>query len=102
MRPEAYRLLASREDTYWWHNGRRIMIIGLLRRFGLSTNCRWLDLGCGTGGNLNLLNRFDPAMVVGLDLSVEATTIAAKKAPQAQIVRADLRQSLPFADATFD
>jgi len=102
MLSETYRFLADREATYWWHRARRDMVLGLLRRYRLPHGCRWLDLGCGPGGNLGLLDSFQPAMVVGVDLSPKAIEIAVTKAPHARIVQADLRHSLPFADGTFD
>ena len=102
MRPEAYQLLAGREDHYWWHRARRVMVAALLRRNGLAQHCRWLDLGCGPGGNLKLLDRFDPALIVGVDLSPIAVAMAQAKAPHARIVAVDLNSSLPFADNSFD
>ena len=102
MRSEAYQLLAAREDHYWWHRARRSMIMALLRRHGLAPHCRWLDLGCGPGGNLRLLDGEDPDLVVGVDLSPIAIALAQTKAPRASIVSASLNDSLPFADGSFD
>src|SRR5215813_11170543 len=81
MRPEAYRMLAQREDDYWWHCARRVMSLDLLRRHGLHDGSRWLDLGCGTGGNLGLLDTVNPSLVVGLDISSIALDIARRRHP---------------------
>jgi SAM-dependent methyltransferase len=102
MRPEAYDLVAAREDGYWWHRARREMAAGLLRRYGLAQGCRALDLGCGTGGNLSIFSSFAPRFVVGLDVSPIALQHARRKHPSAPLVRADLRRRLPFADASFN
>jgi SAM-dependent methyltransferase len=102
MRSEAYQLLAAREDYYWWHRARRSMITALLRRRGLVQHCRWLDLGCGPGGNLKLLDEFVPDLVVGLDLSPIAIAMAQAKAPCAKIVSASLNDNLAFADGSVD
>lgn len=102
MRPDTYRMLAEREETYWWHRARRAMSLRLLRRHGLAAGCRWLDLGCGPGGNLRLLQPLQPDLVVGVDLYPEALASARQKAPEASLVRADISRRLPFADAAFD
>jgi SAM-dependent methyltransferase len=95
-------MMAEREDAYWWHSVRRLMSFGLLRRFGAQRGCRWLDLGCGTSGNLGILEPLQPSLVVGLDISSIALDIARRKRPKALLVRADLNGTLPFGDETFD
>jgi SAM-dependent methyltransferase len=102
MRPEAYRMLAEREDDYWWHRARRSMSLGLLRRYGVRDGSRWLDLGCGTGGNLRLLDALNPSLVAGVDISPIALEVAQRKRPSALLVRADLNRPLPFEGASFD
>ena len=63
---------------------------------------RWLDLGCGAGGNLALSEPFAPALAVGVDVSTIAISFARSKKPKARLVRADLNNGLPFDDAAFD
>lgn len=101
MRNEAYDLLASRQDRYWWHRARRLMVRQLLRRSGMLPRPRWLDLGCGPGANLPLLESFNPDLAVGIDLSPVALNLARENMSSVQLVRADISQSLPFADSTF-
>jgi SAM-dependent methyltransferase len=102
MKAEAYEMLAARENTYWWHRARRIMVRNLLQKYGLAQRPRWLDLGCGPGGNLALLDTLAPDLVVGADISPIARAIAKQKAPHASLVGVDIAQSLPFADNAFD
>jgi SAM-dependent methyltransferase len=102
VRPETYHLLARRQKHYWWHRARRAMSLELLRRHGLGAAHRWVDLGCGPGGNLCLLAPLQPALVVGVDCSPFALEFAQRDAPHARLVRADISQGLPFADDTFD
>jgi SAM-dependent methyltransferase len=102
MKHEAYGMLAARQQTYWWHRARRVMSLALLRRFGLKPGCRWLDIGCGPGTNLRMLDALHPSLTVGLDLSPVGLDFARQGAPAARLVRADLNKALPFADATFD
>jgi SAM-dependent methyltransferase len=102
MRTNAYELLAAREQEYWWHRARRQMVRLLLRRYRIPPRVCWLDLGCGTGGNLGLLDERDPDFVVGVDLSPVALELAVKKNLHVRFVRADIGRTLPFADAAFD
>lgn len=102
MKPEAYAMLAARHRSYWWHRARRCMSLMLLRRFGLHAGCRWLDVGCGPGGNLSMLAPLPPDLVVGLDLSETALDFARQDAPDTSLVRADISQGLPFLTASFD
>jgi SAM-dependent methyltransferase len=101
MQQDAYRLLAQRQDAYWWHRARRLLSRLLLRRFGLPGSVRWLDIGCGPGGNLDMLAAWRPELAVGIDLSPLALTLARQGRPQARLIRADINHDLPFADATF-
>jgi SAM-dependent methyltransferase len=102
MQPQTYTMLAEREDSYWWHRARRGMAVRLLSRCAVRRGGRWLDLGCGPGGNLRLSDAFAAALTVGVDLSPIALAIARRKKPEAQLVGADLNNALPFADGTFD
>lgn len=102
MRPETYKMLANREDVYWWHRARRSISIALLKQCKISRSGYWLDLGCGPGGNLGLSASFEAGMTVGLDVSPIAISIARQKKPAAHLVCADLSGELPFSDSTFD
>lgn len=62
-----------------------------------------LELGCGEGFFLGHLTRAQgSAASYGLDLSVDAVKLAARRLPTSLFVRADLLQPLPFADASLD
>jgi SAM-dependent methyltransferase len=102
MHPETYAMLAQRADSYWWHRARRRMSLNLLRGAGLGHGCRWLDLGCGPGGNLGLLEPLAPALIVGLELSPIAIELAQRSGRRGALLRADMTRTLPFADRSFD
>ena len=62
-----------------------------------------LELGCGEGFFLgHLVRARHVATSYGLDLSVDAVKLAAKTLKSSLILRADLLQPLPFADASLD
>src|SRR5579875_3115924 len=102
MKPEAYQLLAQRQESYWWHRSRRAMAASLLRRYGVPVGCRWIDIGCGPGGNLHLLDDLHPVLTVGVDVSDIALSLAAAAAQSATLVKADINARLPFPDRSFD
>jgi len=59
---------------------------------------RTLDVACGTG----YLTRWLPGEVTGLDQSEAMLAEARARLPQAELVRADALDALPFEDGAFD
>lgn len=56
MKGDDHQDLVDMEANYWWHVGRRHLIRSLLdRALEPSSSPRILDVGCGAGGNLDLL-----------------------------------------------
>src|SRR5438093_1167564 len=56
------------EDTHWWFRGKRSVVASMLERFSpAQPGRRALDVGCGTGANLELLARYGEAH--GIDVS---------------------------------
>jgi SAM-dependent methyltransferase len=87
---EAFYIQTSRvEDEHWWFAARRRLLHGLLSAEPPPpSGGRALDVGCGSGGNLDLLARHC-AHVVGLDLSPLALRLARQKRPRALLVQGD-------------
>src|SRR6266567_2771716 len=75
MQAHTYSIMFQVEESHWWFIGRRRIIegfvAGIVRKIG-KLKPRILDVGCGTGANLQLLSKFGVA------------------------------ESLPFEDASFD
>lgn len=100
MQIEAYHLMASHEALHWWFVGRRSVIDHLLDRLPLDPDARILEAGCGTGGNLYLLqghgrvSAFEPHPT-GID-------IARSRNPGIEILDGELPDRLPYPDASFD
>jgi predicted TPR repeat methyltransferase len=61
-----------------------------------------LDAGCGTGLTGHELHRVGFGSVQGVDISASSLVLAAKKGVYRSLVRADLQESLPFLNDTFD
>ncbi len=91
--------MAHFEDHYWWFVGRRYLLAALLdRHLPPQADRRILDVGCGSGGVLGLLQRYGQA--VGLDPYRTPLRLAADRGFR-HLVRGD-GVSLPFADGAFD
>ena len=54
----AYSRMAEVEDEHWWFVARRKIVASLIRGLDLPQWARILEIGCGTGGNLEILSIF--------------------------------------------
>ncbi len=109
MRDEDFNNLHELEDTFWWFVGMRDMQAALIdpvvraaRPFLRPEADRVvLDLGCGTGGNLEWLRRYGTsATVVGLDV-VEQALRFCRTQQKAKVLLASVTD-LPYADSCCD
>lgn len=99
MRHDLYEDLYRKEQDYWWHVGKRSIVYALLDQYlpaGDPATRRALDLGCGTGHNLESLARY--ARPVGLDSSAAALAFCRRRGHRHLVQAA----SLPFGDGVFD
>src|SRR5260370_22906223 len=73
MQEHTYSIMYEVEEKHWWFTGRRRIIAGFVEKvcgeIGQSRP-RILDVGCGTGANLQMLANFGAAE--GVDVSIEA------------------------------
>ena len=102
MRPEVYQQVFSVQTQHWWGRSRRKLSVDLLKRFGLPQRCAHLDVGCGTGQNLGLLDGLTPLRVVGMDISPDALRLAREACPGCELVQSDINRTFPFPDGMFD
>ncbi len=70
LHKDAYKTIYEKEEDHWWFQGRRLITCDLLAGMDLPPQARILDVGCGTGGNLVLLQHYGE--VEGCDFSEEA------------------------------
>jgi SAM-dependent methyltransferase len=104
MRPANYRIMYDIEDEHWWYVGRRRIVLAQLEdalsrncRLGIA-DCRLLDIGCGTGGNMDHLKRY--GQMHGVDLSPIALDLSRQRGHE-RVMFASANE-LPFADESFD
>jgi SAM-dependent methyltransferase len=70
-----YNQMAALDQRHWWYVARREIIAALIRRkVGPPANAQVLEIGCGTGHNLEMLGQF--GHVDALELDDEARAIA--------------------------
>lgn len=112
MQQHTYAIMDRVEDKHWWFVGRRAILESFLR--GIVEDIRAplgsvdadkadrsplqiLDIGCGTGANLEMLSEFGSAE--GVDVSDDALEFCRKKG---LTVQKGLAETLPHPDETFD
>jgi len=101
MDPSAYREMAETEDRHWWFTGRRAILSSLIERLPLRHPARILEIGCGTGGNLDMLARFGD--VAAMEADAAARAIAAEKTAGRFDIRAGrCPDAIPFPAGSHD
>jgi SAM-dependent methyltransferase len=102
MEQHTYAIMNRVEDSHWWFVGRRAILEEFLRLIvrdpkSAIRNPRILDVGCGTGANLEMLAQFGAAE--GVDISDDALEFCRAKNLKAH---KGLAEKLPFPDESFD
>lgn len=101
MNPEAYLEMAETETHHWWFAGRRSVMAFLISKFDLPAEARILEIGSGTGGNLQMLSAF--GRVSALEMDAAALSISAKKTGGHFDIRAGCCPAdIPFPGEKFD
>jgi SAM-dependent methyltransferase len=101
MQQHTYSIMYEVEGKHWWFAGRRRIIaefVGRVCREMKEPQPRILDVGCGTGANLQMLSQFGAAE--GVDVSSDALDFCRSRGLTR--VKQGAAEHLPFADAAFD
>ena len=80
MEAHTYPIMYRVEGSHWWFVGRRRIIASFMQRIANALQTkhpRILDVGCGTGANLELLAEFGEAE--GVDVSPEALSFCQQR-----------------------
>ena len=101
MNPEAYIQMDEEEARHWWFSGRRKIITGLIENLELPQKACIREVGCGTGGNLEMLSHF--GNVSAFEMDSVARTIATEKTNNQFDIRAGCcPHEIPFVSQKFD
>jgi SAM-dependent methyltransferase len=101
MQHHTYSIMYEVEGKHWWFFGRRKIIEGFVenicREIG-KRKPRILDVGCGTGANLQMLSQY--GITEGVDVSSDALDFC--RARGLAKVKLGAAEALPYEDAAFD
>jgi SAM-dependent methyltransferase len=101
MQQHTYSLMYEVEGQHWWFYGRRKIITSFIERIfprKQTPTPRILDVGCGTGANLEMLGEFGDAE--GVDVSADALSFCRQRG--LDHVRLGEAETLPYSDQSFD
>jgi SAM-dependent methyltransferase len=77
MESYLYQDLYALEDTHWWHRNKRRLVIALFNHYRLNKKIRIIDVGCGTGKNVETFASLGESW--GLDVSQRAIAYCRKR-----------------------
>lgn len=102
MEQHTYAIMDDVEGSHWWFVGRRAILESFLKQIvqypkSGEERPKILDVGCGTGANLEMLAQFGEAE--GVDVSDDALEFCRQKGLK---VQKGLAETLPYADGSFD
>lgn len=101
MSPDAYMEMAKTESSHWWFMGRRAISSGILDSLLLKKEAKILEIGCGTGGNLQMLSNY--GAVSAFEMDKVAHKIALQKSKGCCDIRVGrCPDQIPFNDEKFD
>lgn len=102
MNLEEYQQMYQLEDSHWYFVGKRLVIKNILQKYLVRDNnntYRVLDIGCGTGKTLEMLQQFGE--VSGADSSTTALDFCGKRGLN-NLHHLAAETSLPFPDTSFE
>src|SRR3954454_18030071 len=108
MQQHTYAIMDEVEGSHWWFVGRRRILESFLDSIvaklqdtphedGSQSAIRILDVGCGTGANIEMLSQYGEAE--GVDVSDDALEFCRRKGLK---VQKGLAETLPYADESFE
>ncbi len=99
MEERIYRDMALFQETHWWFKARRNVLCDVIRRLDLPEHAYILEIGCGTGGNIDMLRYFGQVFAVDSD---ESAIVWAAKISGLRIDKGSLPNHLPSYPFKFD
>lgn len=92
-----YQKMYELEDGFWWFKAKRFFIRTILSKITQAKK-QILDIGCGTGKNLEMLSSY--GSVAGLDISSTALKFCRRRG--LKNLKLGSANKLPYKDSSFD
>ena len=67
MEDIVYKDMIKQEKEHWWFKARREILDKIIKDLNLPKDIDILEVGCGTGGNLNMLNSYGKVIAMEMD-----------------------------------
>ncbi len=99
MEEANYKKLQEVEQLHWWNSARRSIIDSFIRRLALPENTNILELGCGSGGNLEMLSQH--GTVYGGEFNNYALSKAKERYDASKVAFCQLPGNIPFQEEEF-
>jgi SAM-dependent methyltransferase len=100
MKKITYDIEWGLERSHWWFNGRRRLFKSLFSLLGLPNDLRVIDIGCGVGSNLRLLQSMC-SNLIGMDSEMYGLVHIKKTLSAVALVNGNLIR-LPFKADSVD
>lgn len=101
MDREFYATLAKDQAKHWWYRGRRANLEAVLSKYlrGKS-NCSILEIGAGSGGNIEMLQKF--GSIDAVEMQDESREIIESNFPSVTVRNGALPDAEVFANKSYD
>lgn len=94
MEDIVYQDMIHQEKNHWWFKARREILKSYISRLNTAKNISILEIGCGTGGNLTMLQSFGTVKAVEMD----SFAISYAKSTGVTIEKGSLPTSFPYKE----
>lgn len=98
MQKYLYEDLYLLEESHWWHINKRRLVSFFIKQNITNKNNKILDVGCGTGKNIEEFSKFGTCW--GIDYSTEAIAFCKKRGIKNAVLGSI--QKIPFPAKSFD
>jgi len=96
---EKFEIMERLEDQHWWFRAKRVLVSEQIRRFYHGQG-HGLDVGCGTGGVLKVLEQ-QLTSVTGAEYDPFAAVVANNRTRVTTAIVQSRAEALPFSDGSY-